>query len=319
MPTISVVIPVFNEEENIVPLYERLSRSLLALESFSHEIIFVDDGSRDQSLALIKSLSLKDDAVKYISFSRNFGHESATTAGFDRATGDCVVLIDADLQDPPEVICEMVEKWKEGYEVVYAQRKKRPGESFLKKFTSYLFYRIINVISPQKLPVDTGDFRLVDRRVLQALRTMGEYNRMIRGMIAWLGFRHTGILYEREERHGGKTKYNFIKLLWLSLDAMTGFSIVPLRISIAIGFTVMFLSFLGGCAVLYHKLFLGLSIQGYALQTIGLFFLGGIQLFILGIMGEYVGKTYIQSLRRPLYVISQEGGFTGNNAGSSLR
>ncbi|MHC9541182.1 MAG: glycosyltransferase family 2 protein [Vulcanimicrobiota bacterium] len=319
MPTISVVIPVFNEEENLTPLYERLRKSLESLEGFTYEIIFVDDGSRDRSLAVIKSLGEKDEAVRYVSFSRNFGHEAATTAGFERASGDCVVLIDADLQDPPEVIIEMVEKWKEGYEVVYAQRRKRPGEGIFKKATSFLFYRLINIISPQKLPVDTGDFRLVDRRVLQALYTMGEYNRMIRAMIAWLGFRNTGILYEREERFRGKTKYNFIKLLWLSLDAMTGFSIVPLRISIAIGFIVMTLSFLGGCAVLYHKLFLGLSIQGYALQTIGLFFLGGIQLFILGIMGEYVGKTYLQSLKRPIYVISREGGFDKVNEESPLR
>jgi polyisoprenyl-phosphate glycosyltransferase len=318
MPKISIVVPVYNEEENISPLYERLKACLLGIADFSYEIIMVDDGSTDGSLDAIKKIRESDDQVRFVSFSRNFGHEAATTAGFDRAAGDCVVLIDADLQDPPEVIPHLLEKWKEGYAVVYAQRRRRRGENFIKKSTSFLFYRLINILSSQRFPHETGDFRLIDRKVLLAFRTMGDYNRMIRGMITWLGFKQTGILYDREQRYRGKTKYNLIKLLLLSFDAITSFSIVPLRLSVIIGFIVMFMSFGWGCAVLYHKLFRGLSIPGYALQTISLLFLGGIQLFILGIIGEYVGKTYLQSLKRPLYVVYREGGFDNKDGNSDL-
>jgi polyisoprenyl-phosphate glycosyltransferase len=318
MPKISIVVPIYNEEENISPLYERLKACLEKCADFSFEIIMVDDGSTDGSLDAIKRLTEGDDRLRFISFSRNFGHEAATTAGFDRAAGDCVVLIDADLQDPPEIIPDMIEKWKEGFHVVYAQRTRRRGENFIKIATSFFFYRFINMLSSQKLPLETGDFRLIDRKVLLAFRSMGDYSRMIRGMISWLGFRQTGILYDRDERFRGTTKYNLIKLLWLSFDAITSFSIVPLRLSIAIGFLVMFISFGWGCAVLYHKLFLGLSIPGYALQTISLLFLGGVQLFILGIIGEYVGKTYLQSLKRPLYVVYREGGFENLDGNSGL-
>jgi len=318
MTLISVVVPIYNEEHNIADLYKRLKTVLASLSGFTSEIIMVDDGSTDASLEKIKEAAEADPSVKYISFSRNFGHEPASTAGLDRAQGDCVVLIDADLQDPPEVIPQMVEKWRQGYHVVYAQRKSRPGESIFKKITSYLFYRIINLFSAHKFPLDTGDFRLIDRQVLLAFRKMGDYNRMIRGMIAWLGFKQTGIYYDREERKKGSTKYNAVKLFWLSLDALTSFSLIPLRFSMAIGFLVMLVSFIFGCIVIYQKLFGTLRIPGYALQTISTFFLGGIQLFMLGIIGEYLGKVYQQTQGRPLYVILEEGGFDRQDGNTAI-
>lgn len=309
MEKISVVVPIHNEEENLQSLYGRLKAVLQKLPDMTHEIILVDDGSTDRSLEVIKSLAASDGAVKYLSFSRNFGHEPATTAGLDRAGGDCVVIIDGDLQDPPEVIEEMVKKWREGYHLVYAQRRSRAGESFFKKFSSSLFYRVINVISERKMPLDTGDFRLMDRKMVEAFREMGDYNRMVRGMVAWLGFRQTGIKYDRDERHAGVTKYGFLRLLWLSFDAVTSFSIIPLRVSAWIGFFITILSILAGGAVIYDKFFGTLNIPGYALLTVGVFFLGGVQLFILGIIGEYIGKIYQQVLCRPLYVVADEKGF----------
>lgn len=318
MKKISVVIPIHNEEENLKLLHEKLDKTLSSLEEYVSEFIMVDDGSTDSSLSVIREIAQKDSRVKYISFSRNFGHESATSAGLDRAEGDCVVIIDADLQDPPELIPKLVEKWEEGYEVVYAQRRRRPGESWVKRFTSYLFYRFFNLISERKLPLDVGDFRLIDREVVLAFRRMGDYNRMVRGMITWLGFRQTGIEYDRKQRHSGKTNYNLLKLIWLSLDAITSFSIVPLRFSIAMGFIITLLSIIAGTAVLIHKLFFGLEIPGYALLTVGMFFLGGVQLSILGLIGEYIGKIYRQTLNRPLYIISEEGGFSKTNESSPV-
>jgi polyisoprenyl-phosphate glycosyltransferase len=318
MPKISIVVPIYNEEESIPYLYERLIDVLKKLKEFNYEIILVNDGSTDNSQGIIKELLAKDQNVKYISFSRNFGHEKATTAGFDKAEGDCVVLIDADLQDPPEVILEMVEKWQEGYQVVYAQRKSRAGESFMKKVTSLLFYRMINIISDSKIPMDTGDFRLVDRHVLLEFRKMGEYNRMVRGMIAWLGFKQVAVRYERDERKRGQTKYNFFKLLWLAFDAITSFSIMPLRFATGIGFLVILMSIAAIIIVICQKVFLKLPIPGYAFQTVSMFFLGGIQLFILGIMGEYLGKIFQQAQKRPLYIIEEEGGFERDNGNTGL-
>ena len=311
MDLISIVVPIHNEEKNLEILCERLVKAVEASGGLDYEIILVDDGSTDGSLDVILDLARKDPRIKMISFSRNFGHEAATTAGLDRAQGDCTVIIDGDLQDPPEVIVQLVEKWREGFQVVYARRENRPGENFFKKFTSFLFYRVFNAISPIKMPPDTGDFRLVDRRVLLAFRRMGDYNRLIRGMFSWLGFRQTGVTYSREARHQGTTNYGFLKLLWLSFDAMTGFSIMPLRVSTWIGFFVTLVSLMAGLAVLIDKVFWGLNIPGYALLAVGMFFMGGIQLFILGIIGEYIGKIYQQCLGRPLYVIDREEGFKG--------
>lgn len=309
MHKISVVTPLFNEEENIRALYERLKKVLTELKDFTHEIIFVDDGSVDRSLEIMKELAAADSSFRYLSFSRNFGHEAASSAGLDHAEGDCVVLIDGDLQDPPELIPEMVEKWREGYKVVYAVRRTRRGESFLKRFTSLIFYRFINLISEQKLPLDTGDYRLISREVLLAFRTMGDYHRMIRGMITWLGFRQIGIPYDRPERHAGKTKYGLIRLMLLTLDAITSFSIAPLRFVMALGFIITLLSIIKGLHIIYQKLIMSLAIPGYALQTVGLFFLSGIQLVMLGVIGEYVGKIYQQTQRRPLYVLAEKKGF----------
>ncbi len=224
----SVIVPLFNEEGNLLELHNRLD-DMFKKHNFAYEIIFVDDGSFDGSLDIIKGLAKKNSAVKYISFSRNFGHESASTAGLDYCRGDIVILIDADLQDPPEVIPEMIEKWQQGYNVVFAKRNLRKGETLIKKLTSYLFYRLLNKLVEVKIPMDTGDFRLMDRKVVDSVKVCKETNRFVRGLVAWVGFDQTEILYNRDPRSSGDTKYSLYKLFLLSIDAILGFSILPIH------------------------------------------------------------------------------------------
>ncbi|MCB9850504.1 MAG: glycosyltransferase family 2 protein [Phycisphaerales bacterium] len=306
---LSIVVPVFNEEDNLAPLHERLSRVASSC-SDEHEIIFVDDGSQDGSLAIMQSLTEQDTNVRYVSLSRNFGHEMATTAGLDHTDGDAVVIIDADLQDPPEVIADLVKRWRDGVEVVYAQRRRREGESFFKKFTSFAFYRVIRALSEVNIPTDTGDFRLMDRRVVEALRKCRENPRFVRGLVSWIGFRQEAVQYDRAERHAGETKYNVAKLVRLSWEAICAFSLVPLRVAGWLGAIVMLLSFALTAHVAYHKLFLGLPIQGYALLACGLFFLGGIQLLVLGVLSQYVGHIFKHTQQRPLYIIDRAEGWS---------
>jgi glycosyltransferase involved in cell wall biosynthesis len=301
----SVVIPVYNEKDNILTLYQRLIKSLSSIP-IRYEIIFVNDGSTDKSLEKIKELSLSDKNVFFISFTKNFGHEAASTAGLDAAHGDCVILMDADLQDPPELIPEMVDLWHKGYHLVYAKRRRRHGESFLKHITAKIFYRILNLLSDSKIPMDTGDFRLMDKRVVDDFKKCREQNRFVRGLTAWVGYNQMAIEFDRPERYAGKTKYNPFKLFLLSLDVITGFSIIPLRIASAIGFIVMLLSIVMTSIILVQKLFLNLDIPGYALLVSGMFFLGGVQLFFLGVIGEYIGKIYRQVQQRPLYLIKEQ-------------
>ncbi|HEX8520991.1 MAG TPA: glycosyltransferase family 2 protein [Tepidisphaeraceae bacterium] len=301
---ISVVVPLLNEEGNLRELHGRLVQTLDALQA-ERQIIFVDDGSTDRSGAVIEEIAASDSTVTGLRFSRNFGHEAASTAGVDYATGDAVVLMDGDLQDPPEVITEMVRKWREGHDIVLAVRRKRQGESRFKKFTSWMFYRILNVLAEVEIPADAGDFRLIDAKVVQALRRMREQDRFFRGMVAWTGFRTVEVLYDRPARRSGETKYRPLKLLLLSVDAAVGFSIKPLRIATATGFLVTLVSLEEAARIFLYKLIWGIDLPGYALLAVGLFFLGGVHMLLLGVIGEYIARIYRQSQNRPLYIVRE--------------
>lgn len=301
---LSVVIPLLNEEANLRALHARLVQVFDRLGT-QGQIIFVDDGSSDSSAQIIGELAAGDARVLGVRFSRNFGHEAASTAGFDMASGDAVVLMDADLQDPPEVIEQMVPLWQAGNDIVYARRSKRAGESAYKRFTAWLFYRILQVLSDVDIPRDVGDFRLVDRKVLEAVKKCRETDRFMRGLIAWTGFKSAAVTYDRPERAGGETKYNTLKLLWLSLDAAVGFSVLPLRFASAFGFLVTLGSLLMVVILIAQKLLQQIEMPGYALLTAGLFFLGGVQMLLLGILGEYIGRIYRQIQGRPLYVVRE--------------
>jgi len=258
--SISVVVPCFNEEENLPLLYDRLT-AVLPLISRNYEIILVNDGSRDGTLSVMERLSGKNPRVRFLSFSRNFGHEAASTAGLDAASGEVVVLIDADLQDPPELIQSMVARWSEGYDIVYAVRRTRDGEGALKRATSYAFYRLINSLSTPPLPVDTGDFRLVDRKALEAFRECREVRRFVRGLSTWVGFRQIGVEYDRDGRHRGRTKYNYVKLSLLAMEAISSFSIAPLRLALILGGVGILFGAGLSAAVLVQKVLFGVNPQ----------------------------------------------------------
>jgi len=301
---LSIIIPVYNEEDNLLYLYQEIQKTLDKAK-ISFELIFVNDGSKDRSLEIIKQLSMCDARVRFASFSRNFGHEAASSCGFRMARGKAAVLIDADMQDPPEMIPKMFSKWQQGYEVVYAHRLSRDGESFFKKFSSRIFYRFINLLSDTKIPVDVGDFRLVDRKVVDAFNQLTERSRFVRGLFSWVGYNQTFIEYERLPRKGGEPKYNWLKLLLLSIDAIFGFSLVPLRLCIICGISAIVFSFITACKIIFERLFLDLEIPGYALLTAGMFFLGGVQLSFLGVLGEYIGKIFKEVQGRPLYIVKE--------------
>lgn len=304
---LSIVIPLLNEQANLALLHQRLSAVTDKL-GCQRQIIFVDDGSTDQSARIIAELAAKDPTVTGLEFSRNFGHEAASTAGLDHADGDAVVLMDGDLQDPPELIEQLIARWREGFDVVYAVRSDRRGESLFKRCSAWAFYRILNMMSEVEIPRDTGDFRLMDRRVVIGLRQCRERARFIRGLVAWTGFKTTSVEYHRPGRHGGQTKYNPLKLLWLSLDAAVGFSILPLRVATALGFAVTLVSLVLVGIIVVQKLFMQIQMPGYALLASGLFFLGGTQMLLLGVLGEYIGRIYRESQARPLYIIRRRSG-----------
>jgi dolichol-phosphate mannosyltransferase len=305
MALISVIVPVYNEAKCLKDLAIRLFNLEKAVDD-SFEYIFVNDGSSDESLEILHSLEKTKANVKYISFSRNFGHEAATTAGIDHTSGDAIIIIDADLQDPPELIPELIQKWKQGYHVVYAQRKNRKGERNLTKLTSWLFYRVFRSISNIDIPLDTGDFRLIDRCVADQLLICRERNRFIRGLVSWIGYKQAPVFYDRDERFAGQTKYNLIKRALLAMDAFLGFSTVPLRIVLIFGVLVCFFSIVMLGVIIIQKLFFAMPIKGYALLASAIFFLSGVQLFVMGLVGEYVGRIYTHAQNRPLYVISEK-------------
>jgi len=300
---LSVIIPIYNEEANIPALYDRLCRVLDAMR-VSYELIFVNDGSRDQSLALIHTLAGGNPRVRYINFSRNFGHQIAVTAGLDLSSGVVAVIIDADLQDPPELIPELYQKLQQGYEVVYAKRRSRQGESTAKILTAKLFYRILTNITNISIPVDTGDFRVISRKVVEALKQMPEQNKFIRGQISWIGYRQTCVEYDRAERAGGATGYTYSKMIRLALDGITGFSDAPLKAATISGFLVSSIAFLVMLYTLYAR-FVSHDYQpGWASLMISILFLGGVQLIAVGIIGEYIARLSANVRQRPLYIIS---------------
>jgi dolichol-phosphate mannosyltransferase len=306
---ISVVVPVYNEEAVIYESYSRLKGVLEGLDD-TYELIFVNDGSRDATPDIIRSICESDPNVRLIDFARNFGHQTAITAGMDYAAGDAVIVIDADLQDPPEVIPQMIAKWREGFDVVYGQRARRKGETLFKRFTSAAFYRVLQKLTDVDIPVDTGDFRLIDRKVCDALKRVKERNRYVRGIISWLGFRQTGVEFVREKRFAGETKYPLKKMLRFAFDAITSFSYKPLKLATYAGVTVSLGGFAYLLVVLYLKLFTDSTVTGWAsMMAVNLFF-NGVVLLMLGIMGEYIGRIYDEAKGRPLYVVREELNFT---------
>lgn len=302
---LSIIIPVFNEEKNIAPLIARL-RPIAEKMSTNFEFIFINDGSKDQTLGILKSQSQENSFVKYLSFSRNFGHQIAVTAGLDYCKGDIVVIIDADLQDPPELIFDMYEKYNQGYKVVYAKRIKRKGESWFKLMTASTFYRILASIVNFEIPLDTGDFRLIDRQVVDALKKMPENNKFLRGQIAWLGFKSTFVLYNRDERLHGKTGYALKKMLTFAIDGITSFSSAPLKFASILGFVVSGIAFLIMIYALFGFFVLHNTVSGWTSLIISSMFIGGIQLLALGIIGEYISRINIDIKQRPLYVIEEK-------------
>lgn len=301
---LSIVVPVYNEEKSIRLMYDRLLASISKISS-NFEIIYVNDGSRDNSFLELVKLSKEDSRVKFINFSRNFGHQIAVTAGLDKSNGDAVVIIDGDLQDPPEVIPQMYAKHKEGFEVVYGQRLKRKGESFFKKITAKYFYRILKNITSVNIPVDTGDFRLIDRKIVNDLKNMPEQNKFLRGQIAWLGYRQTSVFFERDERKFGETGYPFSKMLKFALDGITGFSDVPLQFVTKTGIFISFLSFLIILYAIFSHFVLEKTITGWTSLIISSMFIGGVQLISIGIIGEYISRINKNVQNRPLYIIDQ--------------
>lgn len=304
---LSVVVPVFNEEENLPELYRRLT-AVLGTAASSWEILFVDDGSRDRSWEIIRGLAEGDPHVRGLRFSRNFGHQMAFAAGLDHARGQAVVIMDADLQDPPELIPQLLAKHREGFEVVYAVRTARHGETFFKRLTAKLFYRLLARITSVHIPLDTGDFRLMGRRAVEAFRRLPERHRFTRGLVAWLGFPQTGVPYERAPRHAGTTKYPLRKMLRFAVDAITSFSHVPLQLATWLGFIVSGFAFFYILVVIALK-FAGISWPGYTSIMAAILFLGGVQLVMVGLLGEYVGRIYDEVKHRPLYLVAEEAGF----------
>lgn len=304
MHTLSVIVPIYNEEENILALFDRLQKCISQLP-VQPEYIFVNDGSHDRSFELIKQLASKNQSVRYIDFSRNFGHQVAVTAGIDACSGDSVVIIDADLQDPPELISELYKKWQEGYEVVYAKRRTRAGENFLKRITAKMFYRALKRITSINIPVDTGDFRIIDRKIVEILKQMPEQQKFLRGQISWAGFRQTYIEYDRSERNAGKTGYTYKKMIRFALDGITSFSNFPLKFATMAGFTVSCISFFIILYALYERFITKNYVAGWASLMLSILFLGGIQLISIGIIGEYISRLSANIRNRPLYIVNE--------------
>ncbi|MCS1352301.1 glycosyltransferase family 2 protein [Mechercharimyces sp. CAU 1602] len=301
----SVIVPMYNEEEVIALCYERLCEVMKNVDA-PYELIFVNDGSQDRTKSIVETLCTADHHLRIINFSRNFGHQPAITAGMEAARGEAIVVIDADLQDPPELILEMIAKWKQGYDVVYAKRRERKGESFFKKATAALFYRTLHFMTDISIPLDTGDFRLLDRKVCAALTLCKERNRFVRGLVSWVGFKQTAVEYERHERHAGQTKYSLKKMIRLSLDAITSFSNKPLILAIYLGFLLASTGFLALFYLMYLKLFTTQVIAGWtSIMSLNIIFFG-VTLFMLGVIGQYIARIFDEVRERPLYIIESQ-------------
>jgi dolichol-phosphate mannosyltransferase len=317
-PVLSVVVPCFNEEK---VLREANGRLIAVLEGISpnFEIVYVDDGSTDSTPDLLREMQLQENRLRAIQFSRNFGHQVAITAGLEHARGDAVVIIDADLQDPPEVIQEFFQKWLDGHDVAYGVRAEREGETAFKRGTAKLFYRFINRLSDTAIPLDTGDFRLMDRRVVDALLAMPERDRFVRGLVSWLGFSQVAVPYRRAPRFAGETKFSLFKMMRFATDGIVSFSILPLRLATWIGFAASGIALVEIVVALFDRLFTNGLVRGWTSTVIAIWFVGGVQLICMGIIGEYVGRIYGESKRRPLYVVRERMGFEANDAPGALR
>lgn len=308
MKKISVVIPAYNEQESLPMLYERIEKLMEQMEEYEFEILFVNDGSKDKTIELIKEMRKKDNRICYVDFSRNFGKEIAMIAGLDYATGDCVVFMDADLQDPPELIKELVKYWEQGYDDVYAKRKSRKGETWLKKFTSKMYYKVLQKLTKIEIQRDTGDFRLLDRRCVNALKKLRETQRNTKSMFSWIGYNKKEVLYDRDPRIAGKTKWNYIKLIDLAIDGITSFTTSPLRLStfIAIPTFLVLLGYL--IYVIAKSIIIHEAIQAFQAIILLILFFSGIQILLFGIMGEYLGRIFNESKHRPLYLVNEYNG-----------
>lgn len=301
-----MVIPIYNEESNIPILYERLKNTFAQTE-YELEILMVHDGGTDDSLNIIREISAKDHELKYIDFSRNFGHQIAITAGIEHASGDAIIIMDGDLQDPPELLPTLIEKYKEGYEVVYAKRKKRHGVGIFKQLSYKIFYRLLKMLSPIDIPLDTGDFRIIDRKMAEVLKKMPEKEKFVRGQIAWAGFRQTYIEYDRDKRLSGEPAYTFTKLLKLAMDGIFSFSNIPLRIATVMGLIVSFFSFIMIGWVLFQRFSNpNYDIQGWYSLMVSVLFIGGVQLISIGLIGEYISRMNSNMKNRPLYVVQDK-------------
>lgn len=303
---LSIIIPIYNEEGNIDKLFSRLNQVIQKLNLREVEYIFINDGSKDRSLELIKTLAKRESSVKYINLSRNFGHQIAVSAGLDNSKGDAVVIIDADLQDPPELIEDLYKKLREGNEVVYAKRLSRQGEGAMKKFTAKLFYRILRNVTAINIPVDTGDFRIIDRKIVDVLKNMPEQQKFLRGQISWIGFNQTYVEYDRDERYAGKTGYTYKKMARLALDGITSFSNFPLKFATIAGFVVSGISFFMILYALYSRFISKDYEPGWTSLMLAVLFIGGIQLIGIGIIGEYISRMSANIRNRPLYIIQEK-------------
>lgn len=303
--TISILIPAYNEEEVLDKLYERLTMLAERIHSYDLEFLFVNDGSRDRTLEIIQEYAKKDGRVSYVNLSRNYGKETAMLAGFDHADGDAVVIIDADLQDPPELIPKMIEYWKEGYDDVYARRSSREGESWIKKATSSLFYKILQRSTQIPIQRDTGDFRLLDKRCVLALRQIRESQRYTKGMFSWIGYKKKEITYDRDPRAAGTTKWNYFRLLNLAIEGITSFTTSPLRVSSVLGIIISFLAFVYIVYLVIRTMLFGTDLSGYPSMMAVILFLGGVQLLSLGVIGEYIARIFNETKNRPPYFVEE--------------
>ncbi|MDI9408987.1 MAG: glycosyltransferase family 2 protein [Candidatus Pacebacteria bacterium] len=312
---ITIVVPCYNEEEVIGETVARMTRIFNNDRDVGFEFIYVDDGSRDRTLDLLKGFAETDSRIRVLSFSRNFGHQIAVTAGIDAAKGDAVVIIDADLQDPPEVVLQMIAKWQGGYDVVYGTRTERQGESNFKLATARIFYRFLNLISEVPIPLDTGDFRLMSRRAVTALQSMPERDRFVRGMVSWIGFKQTKIDYKRAERFAGVSKYPLRKMVKFASNGIISFSTKPLKLSIFFGMVCALSSFIAIIYAFYSRFFTSNWVAGWTTLMIAVLFIGGVQLICLGIIGEYIGRIYNEIKGRPLYLVQERIGFEDKRIG----